>query len=247
MKELAFALNSELYKLRHRKKYYVMLIIGAAVCALRWGGSALLSRVSGGAVTVGGSIPLEMLSFSAELLVPIMIFMAVTDMFTGEYSADTLKACLLKPAVRLKVMTAKAGAAFLLAAAAMVIMYFVCLLFQALSGGGFSRAGAALAAYMIDLVPLAGVVLLCVLVNVCLKGPSAAMLLSLAVYAVMKYMGFYVAGSESFLFTAYAKWHTLFIGAALPFHILISKIGIVTGSILVLYFVSYMIFDKKDI
>ena len=241
------ALNDELYKLRHRKKYFVMLLIGAAVCVIRWGGSALIARLTGGAVFVRSNMPLGMLPFAVELLVPVMLFMAVTDMFTSEYAADTLKACLLKPVTRLKVLSAKAAAAIVLAAVSMLAMYIVCLIVQAVSGGGFSQWAPALAAYLIDLVPLAGVALLGILINVCLKGPSAAMLLSLAVYAVMKYMGYYVSGSESFLFTSYAKWHSLFLGAALPFDMLIYKIGIVAGSILILFSVSYIIFDKRDI
>lgn len=247
MTEFLFTLSGELYKLRHRKKYFVMLLIGAAVCAIRWGGSALINRFSEGAISITSSMPLEMLPFVVELLVPIIIFMAVTDLFTSEYATDTLKACLLKPATRFKVISAKAAAVFLLAGVSMLAMYIISLVIQSISGGGLTQWAPALAAYLIDLIPLAGVVLLGVFINVCLKGPSVAMLLSLAVYAVMKYMGYYVSGSESFLFTSYAKWHSLFLGAALPFDMLIYKIGIVAGSILILFSVSYIIFDKKDV
>lgn len=242
-----FTLRNEFYKLRHRKKYIVLLVLGAAVCMMRWGGSALVNRFSGGTVTVKSNMLMELLPFMVEILIPLILLMAVTDLFSSEYSADTLKACLLKPVSRFKLLAAKGAAAFLLGTGALLVMYGVCLVVQGISGGSLAQWAPTLAAYAIDLIPLAGVALLGILVNVSVKSPTLAMLLSLAIYAIMKYMGYYIAGSESFLFTSYAKWHSLFLGTALPLNVILYKIGIVVGSILILFSVSYIIFDKKDI
>lgn len=247
MREFSLILENELFKLRRKSKYFIMLIIGAAFCMLRLGGSALISKFSGGDVVIKSNMILEMMPFLIEILVPIMMLTAASDLFCGEFSSDTMKFCLLKPATRFKVLAAKTTAIVLLGASSLIVMYIVCLAIQLISGGSAEHLAAALAAYIIDIIPLIGIALLGVLVNVCLKGPSAALLLSLAAYAVMKYMGFYVAGASSFLFTSYARWHTLFFGAGLPFNIILYKIGIVLGSILILFSVSYIIFDRRDI
>ena len=247
MSQFMLTLNNELYKLRHKKKYYVMLVIGAAVCALRWGGTALISKLTGGQVVIKSNIVIEMLPLFAELIIPIMMIMAAADLISGEYAADTIKADLLRPVTRFKLLLAKSAAVTILGAAALTAFYVICAVIQLLCVGSADNLGITLAAYIIDIVPLAGVALLAVLVNVCVNNPSGAVLLSLAVYAVMKYMGYYIAGSESFLFTSYAKWHTLFLGTALPLNVILYKIGIVFGSILILFSVSYIIFDNKDI
>lgn len=241
------AIQNELYKLIHKKKYIVMLVLGMLVCLIRWGGSALIAKISGGSVVLKSNMTLEMLPFVIEILVPVIIFMAVTDLFCSEISDDTMKTCLLKPFTRLKVMTAKASAAWILGSVSAVLMFVICAVVQIMSGSSIKDIGLTFTAYLLDIIPLIGIVLLGVFINVCLKNPSAVMLLLLVIYAVMKYMGAYVAGSDSFLFTSYAKWHNLFLGAGMPFNVIIYKIGILAGSILILFSFSYIIFDRKDI
>lgn len=247
MSAYLFAMQKEIYKIAHRRKYFVMLILGAAVCALRWGGAALMAKITGGVVVIKSNMTIEMLPFVVDIFIPIVIFMAVTDLFSGEYAADTLKACLMKPVTRFKLLSAKISAVSILAGVMLIAMYVVCMIVQFVSGSPINQWGMTLAAYVIDFVPLVGVVLLAVLINVCINSTSAAMLLMLAVYVVMKYFGGYVAGAESFLFTAYSKWHSLFLGVGLPLNVLIHKIGILFGSMLILFSVSYIIFDRKDI
>lgn len=247
MNNFLFALNKELFKLIHKKKYIILTVIGALVSLARWGGSALVAKLSHGYMTINANIGLEMLPFAVEILVPIIIFIAVSDLFTHEYSSDTLKMSLLQPVTRFKLLTAKAAAALILGSAVLIIMYFVNIAIQMFTGGNTSNLLAAFAAYIIDIIPLIGIAFLGVLINVCLKGPTSATLLSLAVYGVMKYMGLYVAGSASFLFTASAKLHLMLLGQTLPLNVLMYKFGILAGSILILYSLSYIIFERKNI
>ncbi|MGN0181942.1 MAG: ABC transporter permease [Candidatus Ornithomonoglobus sp.] len=247
MKRFIFALHKELIKLAHHKKYIVLLALGILVSIIRRGGAALVTRLSGGIVSVKANMPLEMLPFAVEILVPVMMFIAVSDLFTREYSEDTLKASLMQPVSRFKLLSAKAAAVVILGAVSLMVMYIANTLIHLASGGTSSGAASALAAYLIDIIPLIGIAFLGIFINVSLKGPTSATLLSLAVYALMKYMGLYVAGSESFLFTAGAKLHVMLLGSALPLHVLLNKTGILLGSILILYSLSYIIFDKKNV
>ncbi len=247
MNRTLFALKKELFKLAHRKKYIVFILIGAAVSMVRWGGSALIARITDGQIAVKTNMTLEMLPFAVEVLVPIIMFIAAADLFTHEFSADTLKMCMMQPVSRFKLLTAKAAAVVITGAASLMVMYIVNIVIQLLSGGSLAQAPVTLLAYIIDILPLIGIAFLGILINVCLKGSASAMLLCLAVYAAMKYLGLYVAGSESFLFTASAKLHIMILGQALPMRILMYKMGILFGSILILYSLSYIIFDKKNV
>lgn len=247
MRRFLFALQKELTKLLRRKKYAVFFLLGVLASVLRSGGAALVTRLSGGAVSVKTNLPLEMLPFSVEILVPIIMFIAASDLITREQSEDTLKACLMQPVSRFKLLSAKTAAVIILGAAELVAMWAANTAIHLVSGGAASGVAAALAAYLIDIIPLVGIAFLGVLINVCLKSPASAILLSLAVYALMKYMGLYVAGSASLLFTAGAKLHTMLLGQPLPPGVLLNKAGILFGSILILYSLSYIIFDKKNI
>lgn len=247
MKNFSFALKKELTKLIHKKKYIVLLVLGLLFTLIRWGGAALISRISHGEVVLRTNITMEMLPFVVEVMIPIIIFVAASDLFTHEFSSDTMKACIMQPVTRFKLLTAKASAIMIFASGCVLVTYIVNTVIQLLSGGTIEQAPITLAAYLIDIIPLIGIAFLGITVNTLLRSSATSTLLSIAIYALMKYMGLYVAGAESFLFTAGAKLHLMILGTPLPFHILLYKFGILFGSILILYSISYIIFDKKNV
>lgn len=237
---------SELYKLIIKKKYIVITIIGALVCVLRLGGSVLVAKVSGGDVVIKSNLIMEMIGFTVDILVPLVVFMAVTDLFASEVQEDTIKASLMRPMTRFKVMTSKSLAALILGAAALVAMFAICLVMQILSGNGLGALPHTFASYLIDIIPIMSLVAMAVLINMLSKSPTLAMLLCIVVYAVFKYMNYYVSPVGQMVFTAYSQWHRIWIGTSLPVTALLSKMGILFGSVLILYTVSYIIFDRKD-
>lgn len=246
MSALKFAYEKELFKLLNRKKYYVFTIIGILISVIRFGGAVLVARLSGGTFNIRSSIAMEMLPVAVEIVVPVILFIAVSDLFTHEFSADTMKSCLIQPLTRFKLLSVKAAAALTVGAGSLIAMYIVNIVIQSLNGASIANAPVILLAYIIDIIPLIGIVFLGIIINVLLKSPASATLLSLAVYAVMKYAGLYVSGADAFLFTSIAKLHALIIGTPVPFGMMICKLGILFGSIMILYSVSYIIFEKRN-
>lgn len=245
MNKLAANTKNEFYKLISRKKYIVLMIIGIIICTGQLGGNILLSKLSGGEITLKSNMIMSMLGFCTDILVPLAVFMAVTDLFAGEVQEDTMKAALLRPVSRFKVLTSKALAVFFLGAMYFAGIFIACTVLQLISGAP-APIGQSAAAYIIDLIPMFAVILMAILVNMLSKSPSLAMLLCICVYALFKYMNYFVSPFGQMLFTAYSRWHNLWLGSQLPFGALISKAGILFGSILILYTLSYIIFDRKD-
>ncbi|MBQ3427695.1 MAG: ABC transporter permease [Clostridia bacterium] len=247
MSRFTFAYKKECFKLLHRKKYIVLVILGILVSIVRYGGTALLARLSEDTIKLTSRLSLEMLPFAVEILAPTVILFAVCDLFATELSNDTMKVSLLQPVSRFKLLTAKAAAALTAGAASLIVMFVVNLIIQIVAGNGFSGMGAAFAAYLIDIVPLVGIVFLGITVNLLIGAPAGAAICSIAVYAAMKYLGLYTSAANTLLFTAAAKLHQMLLGHTLPFGALMCRLGILFGSILILYSVSYIIFDKKNI
>ena len=247
MTRFMFAYKKELKKLLHRKKYIVLVILGVIASLIRFGGTALFSRMTDGSVRLASKLSLEMLPFAVEVLAPLVILFAVCDLFASELSHDTMKVCLLQPASRFKLLTAKALAALTFGAAAMGVLLIANLIMQLISGSGFYGFGTALLAYIIDIIPLCGIVFLGIIINLLVRSAAGSAVLSLAVYALMKYLGIYTASAGAFLFTAGAKLHLLLLGHTLPLGALMCKLGILFGSILILYSLSYIIFEKKSV
>ena len=105
MKALILNTGSELKKLLMKKKYLVLTVLGAIICILRIGGNVLVSKITGGEVVIKSNLIMEMVGFVFDILVPLIIFMAVTDLFASEVQEDSMKASLLRPLTRFKVMT----------------------------------------------------------------------------------------------------------------------------------------------
>ena len=95
MKALILNTGSELKKLLMKKKYLVLTVLGAIICILRIGGNVLVSKITGGEVVIKSNLIMEMVGFVFDILVPLIIFMAVTDLFASEVQEDSMKASLL--------------------------------------------------------------------------------------------------------------------------------------------------------
>lgn len=80
MKALILNTGSELKKLLMKKKYLVLTVLGAIICILRIGGNVLVSKITGGEVVIKSNLIMEMVGFVFDILVPLIIFMAVTDL-----------------------------------------------------------------------------------------------------------------------------------------------------------------------
>lgn len=246
MKALILSTKSELQKLLTRKKYLVITILGALICLLRLGGNLLIAKVSGGEVVIKSNLIMSMLGFVTDIIIPLIVFMAVTDLFASEVQEDTLKASLMRPLTRFKVMTSKSLAVFILSCAVMLVMFIACLVMQIVSGNSLSIVPQSLAAYLIDMIPIISLVAMALLINMISKSPTLAMLLCIVVYIFFKYLNLYVSPLGQMVFTAYTQWHKIWIGSQLPIGSLMAKAGILFGSVLILYTLSYIIFDSKD-
>lgn len=246
MRALMLNTKSELLKLTNKKKYLVITILSALICLMRLGGTMLIAKVSGGQMVIKGNLIFSMLRFVTDILVPLAVFMAVTDLFAGEIQEDTFKASLMRPLTRFKIMISKCGAVWLLACGIMLVMFLACFVMQIISGNGLSGTGNILLAYIIDMIPVIALVGMALLINMISKGPTLAMLLCMVVYIFFKYLNLYVSPMGQMVFTAYSQWHKIWIGAVLPIGALVSKLGILLGSVLILYTASYIILERRD-
>lgn len=240
------AFLNELTKLRSRKKYFVLLILAAGICFGRIGVEQIFEKLSRQDV-LNSNMIMEMFPFFAEIYVPLIIFMAVCDLFSQEMQDLTIKASLMRPITRFKLMSAKIFAAFTVGAIFYGVIFLICAILQGWLGSITAKyLIQSLLAYLIDLVPLFTAVLFSVLINMLAKTPTLAMFLTIVGYALMKYCNYFMPVLNNMLFTSYMQWHKLWIGSIIPLPALSIKIAIITGSSILLYTCSYILFDKKE-
>ena len=247
------AYSNELSKLRHRKKYLVFLIIGLAICAI-WAG--LVSVVSMFMGEFGGwfvgFVPTAMgvLPFFLQFLLPLLIFMAATDLITTEGAEATMKGCVCRPVARWKLFAGK-----LLAIMTYVAFYLACIfvlstvLNQILGGhmsAGLNDVFAALASYALTLPPLAVLAAFAALIALIGRSPSLTMLLLIGIYAAMHILPVVFPIFSEMLFTSYLSWHRMWIGILPSAGRLLHMSAILLGYGVVFLIIGSLIFEKKE-
>ena len=242
-------LKNELFKLSRRKKYIVFLILGALVCV----GSAL--RVLAADLILDEALPRELLVggltgenllFLLLLFLPLMALMGCCDLFAGEQADPTLRFSLMRPVGKGKLFFSKAAAVFLLCLFDLVALLAVSAAAQLIMGGGSKGVARSVASGLLDLVPLAVLILFFCLINQLVKGSGLAVLVCLAVYVALVVVGTYVPAAGGLLFTGYLRWHNLWVGVTLPFKAMLTRIGILAGYGLVFGSCGYLLFDRKE-
>lgn len=238
----------ELYKLLLRKKYIVFTIIGIIICIFKVGIMLAVNALSKGNITMQlGNLPIDMLMFFAEIFLPLIVFMASTDLLSSEFQDNTIRAMLLRPVTRFKLLLSKSMASFTITAGIFMLIYIVCTVLSLLFGTDNRYILQNLCAYLIDLIPMLVLVLMSVLINLICKSPTLSMFICFLIYAVMKYCNYFVPLVNNILFTSFNRWHQLWIGSTLPLSALFPKIFLLLGSAILFFTLSYYLFDKKDI
>ena len=246
-------LNNELFKLRKRKKYLVFLILGTLVCVgsgLRvlaanfFTGRAGMADISPAALL--GNLMNGNLTFILLIFLPLMAMMAACDLFVGEQADHTMRFALMRPVSKGKLFFSKATAVLVLCAFDLAVMYIATTLTQLVLGGGTRGIASSFFACVLDLIPLAVLILFFCLINQLVKGSSLAVLLCVVLYIGFIALGTYLPAFGGLLFTGYLRWHNLWIGVTLPFGSLLSRIGLLAGYGLVFGCVGYLLFDKKE-
>ncbi len=240
--------SNELQKLSVKKKYVVFLVLAVIICFFKIGISWAVSALSEGEMSLRSSnIAMTMLPFFAEIYVPLIALMCVTDLFCTEFHDNTIKALLMRPISRWKIIVSKGLATMTLCALYYLTVFIACtvleFIFSAPSAG---RIAAAFVSYALDLVPLGILVLTAILVNMLTRSTTLAMFLSIVLYAFLKFLHIFGGAWGSMFFASYMQWHKLWVGATLPINALLIKTAILAGWSILLYTTSYLLFERKE-
>lgn len=245
-------LKNELFKLRRRKKYWVLLIIGCAVSMASALRLLIANVITGGNMAAEareallGGLMNSNLFFILLLFLPLMAVMAASDLYVGEEADHTLRFSLMRPVAKEKLFFSKAAAVFLLCAFDLAVLYIVTTLTQVVLGGGTRGIASSLGACLLDLVPLAVLILFFALINQLVKGSSLTVLLCVVLYLGLLALGTYMPSVGGLVFVGYMRWHNLWIGTTLPFLAMLTRIGLLAGYALVFACGGYLLFERKE-
>ena len=251
MSALVASFRNEWSKLLSRKKYIVFLIIGLVICLLWAIVGQLITNLMlrhGGVLFTIAPTPMGVLPFFLQILVPFLIFMAVTDLITVEGSDSTMKAMVCRPVERWKLYISK-----IMATTAYAAFYLACIfIISAVLNQIFGRSltiGAlfiSLASYALSIVPLAVLATFAAFIAILGKSSTLTMFLLLMIYLAKSVLPVFFPLLSEMLFTSYLGWHSIWVGALPGASRLIHMFVIVFSYGIVFFTAGSLIFDKKD-
>ncbi|WP_269432508.1 ABC transporter permease [Gordoniibacillus kamchatkensis] len=235
----------KLWKRRRTKGSLLLTLLVPAAAAMLLSALQTNAGVLG---SLGSSLPLMMLSLFTFAPLPVVLFMAAADSFSGEAAARTIKLVLVRPIARTKVFASK-----VLAIAVYVAVLLAALWIASVISGLFvpkaNVAGSLLEsaiAYTAAFVPMMAVGLMAVFVAQCFSNTTGAMTLSLLIYAAAKLLPFVLPQVSVWSVFSYTDWHVLWIGNAVSAVKLLSSFFLLLAYCIMAYTAGWIVFDRKQ-
>jgi len=248
------AVKNEVIKLFTHKKYIVFMVLGALFSVFNsFLGNMIrngISTLSGQTLTIDmGFTPTAALPLSANILLPLLIFMGATDLFTTEFADLTIKASLIRPIHRAKLYFAK-----VLAILVYVALYLAAILIigeiTGLISGAVRTPQAffnAIWAYALTLVPMFILIVFSSLISLLFKSGTLVMFMLIFSMLFLGALSLILPLSRDLLFTNYLLWHNLWLGSVPSFGRMLNICLILFGYGAVFTFGGMIVFERRDV
>ena len=244
MNTIRIGIINESTKLFKRSKYKILLIcIGILSIVL-----GLISNYTGGLINVSlSNLPLNILSILTNVLIPLIIFMAVADLFAAEQENGTIKAVITRPISRNEILISKM-ISILIYVTSILIVAFIIGLFMGILFGRTQviNIPEIFIAYVVSILPIIPIIFLSILISQLSKSSSSSVMLSVLIYIIIMLSGIIFPSISSMLFISYTNWYKLFIGAQMPIKSILIIVGLLMGYSLIFFSGAYALFEKKE-
>lgn len=238
---------NEIEKLFLKKKFIVFIIIMAAISFLS---TFFISSIQSKLIFIAmGSIsfPLVILSMFTNILLPLFVFMAASELFPAELNDKALKLVLIRPISRFKIFISKI----------LAIAFYVCLnLFVIFLSSTISclllhvnilSLQYIIFSYTIDIIPALILILFTVFIAQFFKSSSASIISCILIFIGVKVLSLFVSGLNNILFTSYLNWYSLWTFGTNNFFRIINIFLMLLAYGIIFFTVGYYIFDKREI
>lgn len=250
MNSFKAAYFNEIDKMYRKKKVGVLIFLSLLAIAI---GQLAVSGVRfqfGIRASGSAQFPILVLSVLINTLLPLFTALMSIDVFSGEFSANTMKITLLRPVSRFKIFTAKIAAilSFIMAnlLAVMMLSSITGIIFNS-SDNSFYYIGKVFIAYVASALPVLVFALLIVILSNLLKSGTSVFFLSILIYIGLKVISILYPQFSNILILPNFGWYNLFLAQNIDLINVIYKFFVMIGYGIILFTTGFYLFDKKDL
>lgn len=244
MNRIKVGIINESTKLFKRNKYRILLIsIGILVIVL-----GLLSNFTEGYINISlSNLPLNVLSILNIILIPLVCFMAVADLFAAEQENGSIKAIITRPISRNEILISKMLSILIYVISILTVTFII----GSIMGIVFGKTQVIsitqiFTAYVMSILPIIPTIFLSILISQLSRSSSSAVMLSVLIYIIIMLITLSIPSISSMIFISYANWYKLFIGAKMPMKSILTIIGLFLGYSLLFFSGAYALFEKRE-
>lgn len=185
------------------------------------------------------------LDLLVKVLLPLFIFMAAAELFTGEGERGTL--LLIRPINRLELFLSKTASIGLFIGMQLLLGWLGVTLSSIVfdSSYGFADAGVSLSAFAISWVPLLALTAVAVLLALLVKSSMMAVSGLIILYLVMLFLPYVFPGLLYMLPSTYLDWYMQWIGDV-SFKWAVQTVTYLLSSTALFLATGYYLFTKKE-
>ncbi|NLY43548.1 MAG: ABC transporter permease subunit [Clostridiaceae bacterium] len=237
---------NELYKISKRKKIMaasilsILAVVGAAVIVY------CLNNMVGIRATGSSEFSLLVLSVLSYTLIPLFTAFVCIDIFSGEFTEQTIRLTLTRPVSRAKVFSAKVLAAASFIMANLLFIMILSTIFSFIINGTSFNLFKIFLSYILEFFPLFVFSLVVILICNITRGTTSAFMLSVLVFILFNGLEIIFPYYKSFFFTSTFDWYRLFLGSYINYYKILRCFLILSGYSIMLFGLGYYLFDKKD-
>lgn len=244
------AFLNEIDKLLKKKKIFAAALL--SIVAVVIGQIAVTIINSSWGLRFAGSteFPLVVLSVFSYTLLPLFSAFVVIDMFSGEFSSNTMKITLTRPVSRFDVFCAKATAVACFILANLIFVMILSLAAGAIfnpSSQGALGVVRVILSYLSMFWPVFTVSILVVVISNVIRSGVAAFFVSVLVFIGLIFLGIFFSRYSSFFVTSTFRWYQLWISDSMDLFKILRQFFIMLGCGIMFFTAGYYLFDKKDL
>lgn len=249
MNSLKANIINEIQKLLLRKKTFVLLMIVSAGCFLP---AFFITSIQKRFIYVSLaslSYPLMILSVFTNVLLPLFIFMAASELFAGEVGSKALKLVLLRPISRFKVFVSKniALVVYIFVNLSVVLLVSILSCLALNEGTILPNISQIIFAYFIDIIPAIILAVFAAFLAQFFRSSSGALTAGILLYVVIRILSIFIGGLNNIIFTSYLNWYSIWHISGNGVLKSINVFFMVLAYGIIFFTLGYHLFDKKEL
>lgn len=243
------ALINEVEKLYKKKKACIAMILSLFIIVI---GQVVISGVRNnfGLRTVGSmEFPILVLSFMVNFVMPLFTALITIESFSGEFAQNTMKLTITKPITRLKLFTAKIVAVLIFIFSTIIFsMIFSTIAGIIFNSNSFTFQGILriIICHIVTILPMMVLALLIVTLANIMKNGISTFFVSIIVFITFKVFEIIFSRYSGLFFTSMMDWYNLWIMSTFPLLKIFRQFIMMCSYVIILFTLSYYLFDKKE-